>query len=188
MKFSTRINLIGKVFGYLTVVKYSYTQNKKAYWECLCSCETVKIIRGSHLTSGKINSCGCKTSDLLSSKNRKFEPRIASARKIYKTNYADGDLSFENFMILTQLPCHYCGDFPSNVHNRFIGKTTVKDSLENGTFIYNGLDRTDSFRPHDTNNVVPCCSICNYAKLQMTTEEFKNWLFKIVSHYLFKGV
>lgn len=178
------LDLTGKTFGFLIVQKFVYIKNRKTYWECLCVCGNNKTIRGSHLVSSRIVSCGCKTNILLSTKNRKFELRIASARKIYQTNYNDGNLDFDTFIKLTQLPCHYCGDLPSNSYNCFIGRSSVKDSLENGTFIYNGLDRIDPFKPHDIANIVPCCSICNYAKLQMSTAEFEEWLFKVVSHYL----
>ena len=49
-------------------------------------------------------------------------------------------------------PCHYCGEEPN-------GKL-------------NGIDRQDSSAGYDTENCVPCCSTCNYAKWQMSPEEF----------------
>lgn len=185
MTTSRRIDLTDKLFGYLKVIKYSYTENKRAYWECICVCGTLKIIRGSHLSAGKIISCGCKTNEILSNKNRKLDPKIASARKIYLSNYNDGDLSFEDFMNLTKLPCNYCGHLPDNIYNRFLKSTTVEKVIAAGDFIYNGLDRLDPFKPHDLNNVITCCSICNYAKLQMSISEFKMWLLQISSNYLF---
>jgi hypothetical protein len=32
-------------------------------WECVCDCGKTTIVRGTHLTAGKINSCGCFNSE-----------------------------------------------------------------------------------------------------------------------------
>lgn len=181
----SRIELSNKVFGYLTVIKYSMTINRAAYWLCQCVCGSEKIIRGSHLKAKRITSCGCLTNEILSNKNRKYSPHIASARKIFNTNYKDGNLSFEDFMKLTQMPCHYCGHLPSNTYNRFTNSTSVEIVKSNGDFIYNGLDRLNPFEPHNIDNIVTCCSTCNYAKLQMSDLEFKEWILQISAHYIF---
>lgn len=49
-------NLIGKTFGYLTVIEKS---NKPNYWICQCKCGTVKEVFRGNLISGKTKSCGC---------------------------------------------------------------------------------------------------------------------------------
>ena len=51
-----RIDLIGKQFGDLKVLKYA--GNKK--WLCRCSCGKEKEILGSKLRSGQVTSCGHK--------------------------------------------------------------------------------------------------------------------------------
>lgn len=60
-------NLTTRQFGKLTVIKleevrkYKSAKNQqtKAYWLCKCDCGKTKVVRGEHLTSGKIVSCGC---------------------------------------------------------------------------------------------------------------------------------
>lgn len=52
-------DLTGKVFGRLTVMRRVENKGRKVYYECKCSCGNIKVIRGSHLISGKIKSCGC---------------------------------------------------------------------------------------------------------------------------------
>ena len=57
-------DLTGQKFGRLYVVKQAedYIQpngTKRAMWECLCDCGTMKDIRGDGLTSGAVVSCGC---------------------------------------------------------------------------------------------------------------------------------
>ncbi|KKM85696.1 hypothetical protein LCGC14_1286380 [marine sediment metagenome] len=54
------INLIGKKFGKLIVIKKT-DKNKwgNYYWLCKCDCGKEKIIRGNNLKSGVTKSCGC---------------------------------------------------------------------------------------------------------------------------------
>ncbi len=54
------IDLTGQKFGKLTVLRQAQSRNGNAYWVCQCECGTVKEIRGGHLRSGKIISCGCQ--------------------------------------------------------------------------------------------------------------------------------
>src|SRR6056297_350720 len=56
------IDLTGRIFGRLTVIKKQYSEKFGInMWICECSCanKTQKLIRTSHLTSGAIVSCGC---------------------------------------------------------------------------------------------------------------------------------
>lgn len=53
------IDLTGKQFGHLVVLRKSGHSGGKAVWECLCECGVVKHIRGVHLRSGRQVSCGC---------------------------------------------------------------------------------------------------------------------------------
>lgn len=56
-----RIEMIGKKFGRLTVVKMSERKDKSRaiYWECQCECGGTKTVRGTTLRAGRANSCGC---------------------------------------------------------------------------------------------------------------------------------
>ena len=69
----------GKKYGRLTVKSFAYTENSKAYWNCICDCGTEKIVCGNHLRTGKISSCGC----LVSRK----EEEIVVILKQYGINY-----------------------------------------------------------------------------------------------------
>lgn len=52
-------------------------------------------------------------------------------------------------------------------------RVTDQDKPENKIdFIYNGLDRVDNTKSHTKENCVPCCKYCNYAKRNLTIEEF----------------
>lgn len=57
-----RIDLKGHKYGRLTVVKQSKERTaheNKIMWECICDCETEKIVSSAHLRSGSVKSCGC---------------------------------------------------------------------------------------------------------------------------------
>ena len=57
---SRLLNLQGKVFGRLTVIKRAGTdKNGHVLWLCKCSCGTEKVIPSSPLKEGKTKSCGC---------------------------------------------------------------------------------------------------------------------------------
>ena len=54
------IDLIGKRFGKLTVIKrVKRIDSKHVYWLCKCDCGKETMVRSQHLREGKINSCGC---------------------------------------------------------------------------------------------------------------------------------
>lgn len=52
--------LIGKVFGRLTVLKFSHKGDRgEIYWECKCNCGNTTIVSRASLISGYTQSCGC---------------------------------------------------------------------------------------------------------------------------------
>lgn len=60
-----RLELSGKRFGKLTVIKYSHTYNSKAYWLCLCDCGKQTTLNTSALKSGNTKSCGCLHAEIM---------------------------------------------------------------------------------------------------------------------------
>jgi hypothetical protein len=58
---------INNVYSRLTVIEEGHIgTNRKKYWKCLCSCGNTTTVRGDHLRSGKITSCGCYNSEAAS--------------------------------------------------------------------------------------------------------------------------
>lgn len=54
------IDLTGKKFGMLTVIKRDGADNQRnPTWLCKCDCGNEKIVRGNLLKSGNTKSCGC---------------------------------------------------------------------------------------------------------------------------------
>lgn len=53
------LDLTGKRFGRLIVLKRAENKGKKTYWLCQCDCGNLKEVQTGHLASGRIQSCGC---------------------------------------------------------------------------------------------------------------------------------
>jgi hypothetical protein len=175
-------NIIGLKFGKLLVVR----EIEHKQYACICDCGTEKIVNKKSLLGGNTKSCGCLTFGRTTFVSIEG-PKLSTAKTIYRQSYKDGDLSFDDFLILSQQNCYYCNTSPNNTYNVFLNKKrATKFAIENGYFTYNGLDRINSLLPHNINNVIPCCKWCNYAKRERTTEEFLEHITKIYNHLVKK--
>lgn len=58
-----KIDLTGKKFNKLKVIRYSHTTNRKCYWDCLCDCGNRTRVNASNLKTGAVKSCGCLFKD-----------------------------------------------------------------------------------------------------------------------------
>lgn len=193
---------LGKRFGKLTVVEITdkRSTDRKIIVRCKCDCESDEdvFVRLSTLRVGNQTSCGCTmTAEMCRENGRKAFPimvarglwekdaRIATARRVHKRQYDDEDLTFEQFLELSQQNCFYCDEPPSNGYNAFKPRKThlySEERLRDGYFVYNGLDRVDNSRGHFVDNVVPCCCNCNKAKLDRDVGEFYNWIRTVYNH------
>lgn len=53
-------DLTGKKYGRLTVLRYAgRNKHNQPLWDCLCDCGKSSTVRGSNLTTGQTQSCGC---------------------------------------------------------------------------------------------------------------------------------
>lgn len=171
-------SLVQQKYGMLTFIRHTSERNgAHVVWELLCDCGTTTFSIAPSIIRGNTKSCGClydATRKTCGLKNRKYDPRISSARSVWLRSYKDG-CDFESFLVLSQAPCYYCNRLPTRVFN--VGgvnktRTGSADQITHGDFIYNGLDRIDSSKNHSLDNVVTCCHQCNWAKSNSTTDEF----------------
>ena len=65
-----KIDLSGLRFGRLVAIKSVGVSAGKTMWACICDCGATTNCRGTHLTGGKIRSCGCLEKDVLSERSR----------------------------------------------------------------------------------------------------------------------
>lgn len=59
------LDLTGKIFGRLTVIKRHFSERIKTYWECKCECGNISLSSTNDLRCGDKKSCGCLRKDLL---------------------------------------------------------------------------------------------------------------------------
>ena len=58
---NSRLKLLGKTFGLLTVIEDAGNDEKgNSLWKCQCKCGNIKIIKGSNLVSHNTFTCGCQ--------------------------------------------------------------------------------------------------------------------------------
>ena len=184
------IDLTGKVFGKLTVLNFegykNYGKNRirRAYYTVKCSCGSSEFsILGTNLNRKKGNSisCGCAVRESI--KNKLHEKKLsvqdsdASMLRLYsiyksrasKRGYVF-NLSIEEFKELTSSNCFYCGVVPL---------TEIYSKNRNKPYLYNGLDRTNNLKGYILENVKPCCKTCNYAKKDLTENQFFEYINRL---------
>lgn len=102
-----------------------------------------------------------------------------------KVKHYDFDLTKDQFDTLVRTQCQYCGTAPHRQFNPLNLSTTnrcFRSSSAKRPIIFNGLDRVNSSGGYTTNNAVPCCTECNFAKRVQTVEEFYAWVTRIVTY------
>lgn len=175
-------NLVGKTFGFLTVLSLSGNRNGNgAIWLCSCVCGNKPKVRAHSLLQGRTKSCGCQRRVLVATKT-KLPGDIAVCNQLYSTyrqmanrRSLSFDLSREEFTALIRSNCHYCGVSPYQTlqkTSRVFGSVTLK---------YNGVDRKNNRCGYKLTNCVPACGLCNRAKNNLSYDDFKAWIDRLVS-------
>lgn len=174
-------DLTNKKFGKVTILSRTNKPNSRSnksrdsFWLGLCECGSQKIYAGGDIQKINFKGCGCSRKNINAN-----QAKMGTAMYIYKNRYSDGDISFEDFLKMSNEYCFYCGAAPYKSFNLYKLKDgCTKLSAENGYFTYNGLDRIDQNLPHFKNNVVTCCAICNWMKTNHSSYDFIKHITKI---------
>ena len=79
------IDLTGKVFGRLTVIKRAdcETRKLKPRWICRCSCGRITEVTGERLRRGQTKSCGCLQREHKNWKDHKLTPDELTLHRIF---------------------------------------------------------------------------------------------------------
>lgn len=80
--------------------------------------------------------------------------RYADYKSRAKKKAREFDLTLDEFKLFWQKPCIYCG----------------------GSIVTVGLDRVDSTKGYSLDNIVSCCSHCNWSKGNRSVIEFFEWI------------
>ena len=92
-----------------------------------------------------------------------FNEIFAGYRRRARAKGIAFELTKEQFQVLTQQPCHYCGQPPS-----------MELRPERGSRPYNGVDRLDSSQGYSEENVITACGVCNHMKSDSSLADFIN--------------
>jgi hypothetical protein len=76
------------------------------------------------------------------------------------------ELTLSSFMRIVQSNCIYCDK-------------TAESNNRSGKANFNGIDRINNKKGYISDNVAPCCSMCNYMKASYTVKEFIGHIKKI---------
>lgn len=175
--------MVGRQFGYLTVVAFERTENRRTHWSCVCRCGTKHIATRSNLVSGGTTSCGC-----LKKEQRKYkEATINHEYNQHKNGgmrRGYGFMEKEQWLSVAQLPCAYCGEL--DIRNKAVsckngkGYSRLPEAeivLWNCTL--NGVDRVNNDAGYVFGNCVPCCEKCNRMKMSLGVDDFLNHVRRI---------
>lgn len=102
--------------------------------------------------------------EALNRYQKKPSSRYSFGKSRAKTKGCSWTIEKEKYIELISNPCYYCE-----------GKLA-----ELGV----GLDRVDSSKGYDLNNVVPCCTQCNLGKMDYNQQEFYIWIEKIYNKHI----
>lgn len=175
-------DLVGQKFGKLTVLsRCGSNGSRQATWNCICDCGNYIVASGSRMIHGYKLSCGCYNHEIVS-----LPSGQATINKMYyqygrkaRRRNLDFDISLDDFKKLVFDICFYCGCSPSRFWKLQNG---------NGGITYNGIDRVNNAHGYIKENVVTCCSICNYAKREMSYGDFLSWVSRIYTNLENKGL
>lgn len=164
---------LGHRFGDYTVIETEVRHPSGKGWavraRCVCGTERVSSVAEFRRT-GRCSDCTSKNQ--REAWYEKIDPNVYGPRKVYREYRAgaqarelDFHLELNDFFIKTiTSDCHYCSRPPFREVRSQTGKV----------FLTGGIDRVDSGIGYIEENYVPCCSICNTMKRDMTIDEFRS--------------
>lgn len=170
------IDETGNRYGKWLVMSRDTASSYTIRWLCKCDCGNYKSVLGTALRNSTSSSCGCNKAHTKSRSNksiyncfyRSYKNGAASRNYIF-------NITLEEFLIIINSNCHYCGQTPSDV--KFFYSRKGKD--ETHFVLVNGVDRVDNNKGYINGNIVPCCKICNSMKSNLTYNDFIDKISKI---------
>lgn len=154
---------------------------RRVLWKFKCDCGNEVLKTLFDIRRGDTKSCGCVKKKRAEDGIYTLPDGESSFRAlfdVYKKRASSKNLEFllsrDDFIKLTSSNCHYCGQEPSQHH--------LANKGSNGYYIYNGIDRINSSKGYSLDNTVSCCKLCNFAKRDLSYEDFIKWLKKAYEH------
>lgn len=77
------IDLSGKIFGRLEVIRRVGTKNESPLWECFCECGSLVNVNTRSLQTGNTRSCGCIHSEQIALRNTLTAKHKGDGTRLY---------------------------------------------------------------------------------------------------------
>jgi len=106
---STVIDLTGKSFGYWTVIdRGPNDKRQQAFWNCVCLCGAVCLIRGADLRKYHSTNCGCirieKVKNIIGSKHYNWKGGKYKTKTGYiRFSFPGGKSKFEHHVVMENI-------------------------------------------------------------------------------------
>ena len=94
------VDLTGKKFGKLTVLRYVGSKNRKTRWGCMCECGRDTVVVYQHLVIGHTKSCGCLHTAMLRARathGQRHAPEYASWAHIIQRCTNKNNISWPDY-------------------------------------------------------------------------------------------
>ena len=173
----------GTIFKRLTVLEETTSQptpnggSRKCY-KVRCECGKEFVTVGTRLKHGRITECSScarqkrpQSTKQQTQEERMFVKTVVNRCKAKGISY---DITAATYIAIATKPCHYCGTLPVTKGKQLTRHGEIPIPV-------NGLDRIDSSLGYTFNNIVPCCSICNIMKSNLSLEKFTEHIKQISS-------
>ena len=182
-----RLDITGEKYGRLTALSIDHERTKRqknTLWKCICDCGNVVTVFLCHLRTGHTKSCRCLSKE---NSGRKPLPNNKGKKSTLYSNYRarakrkniEFSLERDNFDFIIEQNCAYCGSSPSQIIPEYYDR---KYRGKKNPLYYNGLDRIDSKKGYTEDNCTSCCKRCNFAKHEMSKDDFFKHILKIIKH------
>lgn len=175
----TTDSYIGKQFANYEVLSLDHIDGHIRWYKVKClKCGDISIKNVKTICSSKI---GCEKCRYINHGNGKV-PTLDAVKNCIRSAYIVGardrglewQLSKEDFDEIIESNCYYCGEGPT------FHKSDQKCNKTGIPYYRTGVDRLDSTKGYTKENCVPCCSICNRMKSDLSNYSF---LYKIKNIY-----
>jgi hypothetical protein len=175
----------GTRFGKLLITGITDFSGGHRRYQCYCACGNHRFVRATKLRCGVIEECSIcakKNAAIKGGRTRRLPGTEAAVRQLfaeYKTNARRRNLRFdlnvEQFLRLCCSACFFCGEEPRSSYYPKGGGTPL---------LRNGIDRRDNRKGYLEDNCVAACATCNYAKREMGTAQFLEWVRRVAKHHV----
>jgi hypothetical protein len=103
---------------------------------------------------------------------REYGPVYTQCKGSAKERGKVFNLSRRQVAEIVRQGCYYCGRGPDKEQSRVRGAGGKRLVSGREVMKYSGIDRVDNAIGYELGNCVPCCSVCNRMKRDLSLEDF----------------